>query len=359
MSDKNWSLSTATPTVASSGASKPVPSGPSNLVSTHVTSPSVVLIPLKPNQSTPQTPPTPNSHESPRSPPASSSSLFPSPPPATLNTEEVITLGSLTAWGLSTSTSSAPSPKIAMADKTTLSTNTATLATTTTASFPRLMFPPAPGYDADTEENNDWMDKNAEMDMQLPPKPSSVVSPVGANANSRGTNGMSDSDPNSLAPNSAESVADTDNMNANDETITDSTILSEINFDPTDESMQTDNINIMAGSSPPSSAPTTPSPSFATPTMPPTAVVPTIQMKKPWKSSIAVHNGTAVLHNGLKPSIASMSGAWATPSGAAGVGNGNGSVPFKGAAHSLSAPLGVYIWGLVSFVMSVGVLGDW
>ncbi|KAL8893339.1 MAG: hypothetical protein Q9192_005366 [Flavoplaca navasiana] len=353
MSDKNWSLSSATPLVASSWVSKPVPSGPSNLISTHVTSPSVILIPLKPNQSIPQKLPTTNSHNSPpRSPPASSSSPISSLPPATLNTNDVISFGSLTAWGLSTSTSSAPSPKVALADKTTSSTNTASLATTTTASFPRLMFPPAPGYDADTEENNDWMDEDAEMNMQMPPKPSSsVVSPVGANANGGDINGMFDSDPDPLAPDDAESVAHINNTNANNDTITDSTILSEINFDPTNEPMPTD--NIMAGSSPPPSAPTTPSHSFATTTMPPTAVAPTIQMKKPWKSSIAVHNGTA------KPSIASMSGAWTTPSGAAGAGNenGNGRVPFKGAAYSLGVPFGVYIWGLVSFVMSVGMLG--
>ncbi|KAL8977787.1 MAG: hypothetical protein Q9205_006483, partial [Flavoplaca limonia] len=349
MSDKNWSLSTPTPTVASSWASKPVPSGPSTLISTHVTSPSVLLIPLKPNQSIPQTPPTINSHNSPpRSPPASPPSPLPSPPPATLNTNEVISLGSLTAWGLSTSTSSTSPPLQAkVADKTMLSTNTANLATTTTASFPRLMFPPAPGYDADTADNNDWLDEDAEMDMQMPPKPSSsVASPAGADANGGGTNGMSESDPIPLAPDDAESVADTNNMNANEETITDSIILSKINFDPTDETMQTDNINIMAGSSAPPSAPTTPSPSFATTIMPPTAIAPTIQMKKPWKSSIAVHNGTAVLHNRMKPSIASMSGAWITPSGAAGAGNANGSMPFRGAAHTLSVPSGVYIWGL-------------
>ncbi|KAL9033426.1 MAG: hypothetical protein Q9180_005950, partial [Flavoplaca navasiana] len=216
--------------------------------------------------------------------------------------------------------------------------------------------PTNPGYDADTEDNNDWMDKDAEMDMQMPHKPSSsVASPVGANANGGATNGMSGSDPNPLAPEDAESVAGTDNMDANEETITDSVILSEINFDSANEPMQTDNINIMAGSSPPPSVLSTPSPSLATPT------VPTVQMKKPWKSSITVHNGTAILHNGMKPSIASMSGAWTTPSDAAGAGNGNGngSVPFTGAAHSLSVPFGVYIWGLVSFVMSVGMLGVW
>ncbi|KAI4266529.1 MAG: hypothetical protein LQ337_008773, partial [Flavoplaca oasis] len=250
-------------------------------------------------------------------------------------------------WGLSTSTSSAPSPKIATADKTTLSTDTATLATTATASFPRLMFPPAPGYDADTEDNNDWMDEHAAMDMQMPSKPSSsVISPVGTNANGGSMNGTSDSDPNPLAPNDAESVADTDNTNANDETITDSTMLSEINSDPTNKPMQTDN-DIMAVSSLPTSTSTTPSPSSATPTMPPTPTTPTIQMEKPWKSSIATHNGTAVPHNGMKPSIASISGAWTTPSGAAAAGgNRNGSVAFKGAAPSLGAPFGVYIWGL-------------
>ena len=86
-----------------------------------------------------------------------------------------------------------------------------------------------------------------------------------------------------------------------------------------------------------------------------TALPPT--MKKPWKSSIATNNGTAV----LKPSIGTTHLAWTTPSGAAGAdGNGNGSVAFKGAGHSLNVPFTLYVGGMVMvLVMSAVMLGVW
>ncbi|KAL8664299.1 MAG: hypothetical protein Q9168_007928 [Polycauliona sp. 1 TL-2023] len=169
------SPTTTAPALASSYASKAVPSGPSALFSTLVTSPSTILIPLTPILSVPASSLSPSS--SPSFPAqADSAALTPSfsnPNPNTslipLNTPNP-PAASTSAQGAVADTSDMDTDAGAMptampaADQTTLSTDTATIAATMTS---RMAVPAAPGYNS--ASNDDGSDNDDDDSMSAMP----------------------------------------------------------------------------------------------------------------------------------------------------------------------------------------------